>query len=69
MQLFHTCFGKLLFITTIAELGVLTWTQMETENFETNQLLNSIKAGRGYNYEVGSVPPLTSEKLAKVSFT
>jgi len=33
------------------ELGVLTWTQIETENYETNQLLNSIKAGRGYNYE------------------
>lgn len=36
---------------------------METENYETNQLLNSIKAGRGYNYEVGTVPLLTSENL------
>ena len=36
----------------LAELGVLTWTHIETEEFEKNQFLNKIKAVRGYNYEV-----------------
>lgn len=35
----------------LEKLGVLTWTHIETEEFEKNQFLNKIKAVRGYNYE------------------
>lgn len=35
-----------------SELGVLTWTGIETEGFENNEFLNKIKAVRGYNFEV-----------------
>ncbi|KAG0589638.1 hypothetical protein M758_1G033700 [Ceratodon purpureus] len=35
----------------LEKLGVLTWTHIETEDFEKNQFLNKIKAVRGYNYE------------------
>lgn len=34
-----------------SELGVLTWTQIETEEYETNEFLNNVKKARGYNYE------------------
>ena len=34
-----------------SELGVLTWTQIETEEYETNEFLNNVKKDRGYNYE------------------
>lgn len=33
------------------KLGVLTWTQIETDQFENNKFLNKIKTVRGYNYE------------------
>ena len=33
------------------ELGVLTWTKIETEEYETNEFLNNIKKDHGYNYE------------------
>lgn len=35
-----------------SELGVLTWTEIETDEFESNKFLNKIKRARGYNYEV-----------------
>jgi hypothetical protein len=35
-----------------AELGVLTWTQIETEDYQTNEFLNNIKVDRSYNYGV-----------------
>jgi 1,2-dihydroxy-3-keto-5-methylthiopentene dioxygenase len=38
-------------IEHLNELGVLTWTQIETEEYETNEFLNNVKKDRGYNYE------------------
>lgn len=35
-----------------SELGVLTWTEIETDEFESNKFLNKIKRARGYNFEV-----------------
>ncbi|XP_024372627.1 uncharacterized protein [Physcomitrium patens] len=35
----------------LQKLGVLTWTQIETDQFENNRFLNKIKTVRGYNYE------------------
>lgn len=35
----------------LQKLGVLTWTEIETDEFESNKFLNKIKRARGYNYE------------------
>jgi cupin superfamily acireductone dioxygenase involved in methionine salvage len=56
-----------------AELGVLTWTQIETEDYHTNEFLNNIKVDRSYNYgEVLTVAPdrlNNFEALTKKFFT
>ncbi|KAH8975383.1 hypothetical protein BDL97_01G154100 [Sphagnum fallax] len=57
----------------LKELGVLTWTQIETEDYQTNKFLNNIKDDRGYNYEeVLTVAPgklNNFEALTKKFFT
>lgn len=35
----------------LQKLGVLTWTEIETDEFESNKFLNKIKRARGYNFE------------------
>jgi hypothetical protein len=57
----------------LIELGVLTWTQIETEDYHTNEFLNNIKVDRSYNYgEVLTVAPdrlNNFEALTKKFFT
>lgn len=36
----------------LAELGVLTWTEIEADGYEQNKFLNKIKVSRCYSYEV-----------------
>lgn len=62
----HVIFVMFFVYLESAELGVLTWTQLEADSYQTNSCLNSIKKDRGYNYDVRiDVPSLPSFQFAQ----